>query len=234
MIIHLRKLILFLSLFFGFVPSTQPISQNAVYAGTFGTGLGVGLLSYKIAGKSLIVGAIAAAGSGFIAYQILSQFTAEGRLARARVKFDYMSRSYFSSHEFDSEELFFNAVQEVYVLSDLPLMTAYNDLAYYIAQGYEALSLLDAAKSESNFDLNIIQQCDVLIPRIHRALSLMTESVKRIRSSSEYIKQVKIYKEMQAAKEKLAVQQQLANSQNQIAHAQTQMAHAQMHQAYNR
>jgi len=228
----MKKLFLTLCILTGIVPVAQPISQNMVYAGTFGTALGFGIATHYLS-HSLLLSMAAAGGSGFITYQILNQFTAEGRLARARVKFDYVTRNTLSMREFHSDEEFFKVLDATYVLSDLPLITAYSDMAFLITQGYDALSLLDAAKSESNFDLNIIQQCDILIPRIHRALGLMTEAVRRIRSSSEYIKQVKLYKEMQAAKEKLAVQKEIAHSQHQIAQAQTQMAEAQMHQAYN-
>ncbi len=228
----MKKLFLSLCVLTGIVPVTQPVSQNMVYVGTFGTALGFALATHALS-KNALLSAVAAGGSGFITYQILNQFTAEGRLTRARTKFDYVTRNTLAMREFHSDEEFFKVLDAMYVLSDLPLITAYNDMAFLITQGYDALSLLDAAKSESNFDLNIIQQCDILIPRIHRALGLMTEAVRRIRSSSEYIKQVKLYKEMQAAKEKLAVQKEIAHSQHQIAQAQTQMAQAQMHQAYN-
>lgn len=228
----MKKLFLFLCILTGIVPTAQPISQNGLYVGTFGSALGFGLLTYHVS-NSLLIAMAAAGGSGFITHQILSQFTAEGRLARARAKFDYISRNTLAMREFASDEEFFKSLNSIYVLSDLPLIIAYNDMAFLISQGYIALDLLESAKSESNFDVNIIQQCDILIPRIHRALGLMTEAVRRIRSSSEYIKQVKLYKEMQAANEKLAVQKQIAQSQHQIAQAQTQMAQAAMHQAYN-
>lgn len=228
----MKKLFLSFCVLTGIVPTTQSISQNMAYVGTFGTALGFGIATHYIS-NSLLLSMAAAGGSGFVTYQILNQFTAEGRLARARVKFDYITRNSLAMREFNSDQDFFKALDATYILTDLPLIAAYSDMAFLITQGYDALSLLDAAKSESNFDLNIIQQCDILIPRIHRALGLMTEAVRRIRSSSEYVKQVKLYKEMQAAKEKLAVQKEIAHSQHQIAQAQTQMAQAQMHQAYN-
>lgn len=226
----MKKLLLCLSL--GLFTSSQPISQNTVYVGTFGTALGFGLLTHQ-ATNSLLFSIAAAGGSGFIAYQIFSQFTAEGRLARARAKYDYIARNTLATREFNTDEDFFNTLNSVYVLSDLPLVTAYNDMNYLILQGYDAIELLNAAKSESNLDLSIIQQCDILIPRVHRALGLMTEAVRRIRANPEYIKQLKLYQEMQAAKEKLAVQKQIAQSQQQMAQAQMQMAHAQVRQAYN-
>lgn len=222
----MKKLFLSFCILAGLVTSTQPISNEAVYVGTAGTALGAYLITRHISDSNLL-GLAAGAGTGFLAYQILNQFTAHGRLERARVKFDYITRNTLATREFNSDQDFFRALNELYVLSDLPLIIAYNDLAYLIAQAYDALSLLDAAKAEGNFDLNIVQQCDILIPRLHHNLSLMTEAVKRIRASSEYMAQVKLYKEMQMAQQKLAVQKE-------IAHAQTQMAQAQIHQAYRR
>lgn len=221
-----KKTFLSLCLLTGLVQSTHPLSENTVYVGTFATGLGTALVTRYLSESNLLaIGAGAV--SSFLAYQILNQFTPAGRLARARAKFDYIARSTLATREFNADEDFFNALNAAYVLSDLPLIAAFNDMAYLIQNGYDALSLLDAAKSESTFDLHIIQQCDILIPRIHHSLTVMTEAVRRIRASDEYIKQVKIYKEMQAAQEKLAVQKQ-------IAHSQSQMAQAQMHQAYRR
>lgn len=230
----MNKPFLFLCLLVGFTSSIRPISQEAVYAGTVGTGLGLGLLAYKAGRGSLLAGVVVGAAGSWLAYYILNQFTPEGRLARAQAKFQGITQNTLATREFKTDEEFFNVLNEVYVLNDLPLIAVYNNLACLIQSGYEALSLLDAAKSESPCDLNIVQQCDILTPRIHHSLGLMVDAVKRIRASSEYIKQVKIYKEMQAAREKLMVQQQIAHSQTQIAHAQSQMAQAQMHQAYHR
>lgn len=229
----MKKLFLSICVLFGFATPTQPISYEIVCAGSAGTALGAFALTRYIS-NSAFLGLAAGAGSGFLAYQILNQFTAQGRLDRARAKFEYINRNMLATREFNSDQDFFKTLNELYVLSDLPLIIAYNDLAYLIGQAYDALSLLDAAKSEGTFDLNIVQQCDILIPRIHHALSLMTEAVKRIRASSDYMAQVKLYKEMQLAQQKLAVQKEIAHSQSQIAHAQSQMAQAQMHQAYHR
>lgn len=214
----MNKLLLFLVIF-GFASSLYPVSQNEVYIGTACSALGAGLITHA-ASRSIVADIIVSAGSGALAYYILNHFTPEGRLARAQTRIERIERNPFAMREFESDQDLIEAIQEVYVLYDLYLMAAYADIALLIEQGYEALSLVEAARNESNFDLNIIQRCDVLISRITHALSLMKTAVKSIRSNSEYLTQCKMYKDEQAAKALLAVQQQIAN--------------AQTHQAYYR
>ncbi len=202
------------------------ISQNEVYFGTTCTALGAGLITHAISG-SVIADVVVGGGSGALAYYILSQFTPEGRFERAKAHIERIERNPFAMREFESEQELLGAVQEVYVLYDLYLMAAYGDIAAFIESGYEAISLLDAARSEASADLNLVQRCDQLASRATQALGLMKEVVRCIRSNDEYLTQCKIYKQEQAAKAQLAVQ-------HQIAHAQSQMAQAQIHQAYYR
>lgn len=206
----MKKNLLVLVVILGFVPNVQSISQNVVYASALGSGMGVGLLTRYIS-NSNVAGLITGLGGGFLTYSILNQFTPEGRLARAQLNFERINRNYFANNRFESEDAFLEALNDVYLLYDLPLIMAYNDLASLIEQGFDALNLLDAARTEG--DIAVIQQCEILIPRIHHAIDFMTQAVKYIRSSAEYLKQVKIYKEMQAAKESLAVQRQIAQAQ---------------------
>lgn len=206
----MKKLLLALAISLGFASSMQPISNQVVYASSLGTALGTGLFINYLT-ESNIAGLIVGLGSGLLTYGILYQYTPEGRFSRAKTAYDQISKNYFATNEFESEEAFFAALDDLYVLHDLPLVAAYNTLTGLIEQGFDALNLLEAAKSEGNSAM--VQECELLYPRIRCAIELMTQSAKRIRSNTEFIKQVKIQKEVEAAKASLAVQKQIANAQ---------------------
>lgn len=215
---------LFLSLFASH--QVYAISQNEVYLGTACITLGTSLITHAIS-RSPLADIIVGGGSGALAYYILSQYTPQGRISRAKSCIERIERNPFALRQFESEQELLGALQEVYVLYDLYLMAAYGDIAVLIETAHEAISLLNAARNEAHSDLNLIRECDQLASRATHALSLMKEAIKCIRSNNEYLAQVKIYKQEQAAKAQLAVQCQ-------IAHAQSQMARAQMRRVHSR
>src|SRR5579872_853797 len=61
-------------------------------------------------------------------YHWLHQSTPAGRIKRANILLDDVARHTLARVSFDDEESFFDAVQDMYLTDDLPLMSAYNHL----------------------------------------------------------------------------------------------------------
>lgn len=214
---------------------TYSISQTTALMGAAGMGGLAGAGSYYALGNTLsypynylAIGGISAV-TGLISWGILNSFTPAGRLSSAKKKLVAVSANPMAIQSFNEDRVFFDALQEVYITDDLWLISGFNEMSVLLDESRSALELTERARSEaarSNL-LEIVHECNVISPHLRRMISNLAAGLKRIRTNPEYVKQVKIHKEMLAAQAKLAVQQQVAN-------AQTQMAHAQMHTAFRK
>jgi hypothetical protein len=215
--------------------NAQAITMKTAQILTAATGAGLfGGSYYLLSNKTSISYPLAWAAGGSAlatwgAWYLFRSFTPEGRVDSARRKINRVSRNPMAMQHFSNDRVFFDALQEVYIGDDLWLVSAYNEMSSLLSDARYALDLIDTARAEASSynNIHVIQQCNSLSPYARQAIINLTDGLKMVRNNPEYIKQVKIYKEMLAAEQKLQVQQQMAD-------AQSQMAHAQMIQATRR
>ena len=122
--------------------------------------------------------------------------------------------------EFDNDKLFFDAVQDVYLTDDLPLISAYNHLLYLVPTIHYALSLINKASAQVGRDVLLQEECDASLSRANILFSNISSAIKRIRDHKDYLAQLSIYKESLAQEQQTIAQQQLANAHQDIAQAQ--------------
>ena len=190
--------------------TTQPIQESTVHLATGVTGIvsfvgGYFLSSHCKVAYPIIWSALSAAGISGLLYAILYRFTPRGRLELARMKAACIERNSIATHSFTDEATFFNALQEVYLASDLWLVDAYNSLKMLAEQACSAHELLDEARTEGIDDYILVQECNTLLPRVRQAQVNISNAIKMIRNNKEYIAQLKIHNQVLAEEKKLQV-----------------------------
>src|SRR5438477_10642481 len=113
--------------------SIQPIYDSTANYGTALTALLCAGGSYEITRQfpQQIHPALLAGLSSIITlgtHYVLHRSTPIGRIKRANILLNEISRHTLARTTFDNDRLFFDAVQDVYLTDDLPLMSAYNHL----------------------------------------------------------------------------------------------------------
>ena len=95
----------------------------------------------------------------------------------------------------DEDNSFFDAVHDVYLTEDLPLISAYNTLIDLVPVVHNALALVSKASAQSGRDASLQERCDSLRCVAHQFLNNISQSLKRIRAHKDYLPQLRIYKE---------------------------------------
>lgn len=153
-------------------------------------------------------------------YHFLHQITPAGRIKRANTLLNDIERHTLARVSFYEDASFFNAVQDVYLTDDLPLMSAYNHLINLVPLMHYTFSLINTASSEVGKDVLLQEECDASLSRANMLFKNVSDAIKRIREHKDYLSQLALYKES-------LIQQQQTIAQQQIAHAQQDIAQAQ-------
>ncbi len=153
-------------------------------------------------------------------YCILHRSTPIGRLKRANNLLNEISRHTLARTSFDNDRLFFDAVQDVYLTDDLPLISAYNHLLALVPNLHYALGLINKASAEVGKDVLVQEECDASLSRANKFFRNVSDAVKRIREHKDYLSQLTIYKESLLQEKQTIAQEQMALAQLQMAHAQ--------------
>jgi hypothetical protein len=212
---------------------SKAITTNTanMITGLIGTGAGAvayATFSDEFVPKGLLIGIPGTALVTWLAHVLLYQITPQGRFNRALSRIEKLRSHALSMQKFTSEEQLIAMLKNIYAENELPLIVAYNDLTDLASNGRYALGLLAAAKSDAfGYDTVLIQQCDTLKNELESLINNTKDALVKIKQNTEYLEQLKMYKEEQMAKAQLAVQQQVAHSQWQIANAQDRIATAQ-------
>lgn len=209
-----KKLLLIMSLLFLLpTPSSMvALSKTNARYGAGAIGICSLLLSRKIhrnMGLNLITGLA----TGFISYYFLYQHTPRGKVSAAQDKLQKIANYELATKTFARQEEFFNCLYKKYIVNDLPLVDAHQELTYLINEGQLALVLLQQAQQEGNDDFALMQQCQVLQPQLYKVLANMSEAISRIRDHEGYVKQMRIYHERQC----IEVQNRIAAAQERMA-----------------
>jgi hypothetical protein len=155
-----------------------------------------------------------------VTYYMLHRSTPMGRLKRAHVLLNEISRHTLARIAFDNDRVFFDAVQDIYLTDDLPLISAYNHLLALIPTVHYALSLINKASAETGKDVLLQEECDASLSRANKLFRNIADAVKRIREHKDYLSQLTLYKENLVQEKQTIAQEQMALAQIQMAHAQ--------------
>ncbi len=153
-------------------------------------------------------------------YHFLHTATPAGRIKRANILLDDIARHTLARIAFDDESAFFDAVQDMYLTEDLPLISAYNHLINLVPTMHYSLSLINKASAEVGKDVLLQEECDASLSRANILFDNISDAIKRIRSHKDYLSQLSIYKENLVQEKQTLAQQQMAHAQYSIAQAQ--------------
>ncbi len=162
-----------------------------------------------------------------LSYYVLYQVTPEGRLYEANVVIGQLNQTLLVSNSFTDKDIFFKALQDIYIEHDLPLISAYQELVILLPAARHAYSLLDKACAEVEDNCKLAEKCGVALSQAQRLINNITTAIKRIRDHKDYLSQLKIYKQFLSAENMTGVQAQIAVSQQSIALSHQQIAGAQ-------
>lgn len=235
-----KKILCFVFLLLGINETVHPISVGAaqgisvaVGAAT-GAGIGLGMHYYGRFSPviSTIAGVFGGAAAGGIAYYLLYQYTPEGKMARANYKINRILSNPIAIHAYATEKEFFDALQGVYVVHDLWLISAFRQLSWLLQDAHDVLNLVSEIKAEASQDYTLMQQCNNIAPIAIAAIPNITKAIKTIRENKEYIEQLKLQKEQEMRERELQVAAQQASAAQTNAMAQMSMAHSQAQMVY--
>lgn len=153
-------------------------------------------------------------------YYLLHRSTPMGRIKRANTLLNEIYRHTLARTTYDNDRTFFDAVQDVYLTDDLPLISAYNHLLALIPKLHYALSLINKASAEVSKDVLLQEECDASLSRANKLFRNIADAIKRIREHKDYLSQLTLYKESLAQEKQTIAQEQMALAQLQMAHAQ--------------
>ncbi len=152
-------------------------------------------------------------------YILLQKATPAGRIKRANILLNDIARHTLARTCFNSDKLFFDAVQDVYLTDDLPLISAYNHLIALLPSIHYALCLVNKASAEVGKDVLLQEECDASLSRANMLFKNISDAIKRIREHKDYLSQLTIYKESLMQQQQTIAQQQMANAHQDIAQA---------------
>ncbi len=153
-------------------------------------------------------------------YYCAHRSTPAGRLKRANALLNELCRHKLARVSFDNDRDFFDAVQDVYLTDDLPLISAYNHLIGLIPTMHYAFGLINKAAAEVGKDSLLQEECDSSLSRANMLFHNISDAVKRIREHKDYLPQLTIYKESLNNEKQTIAQEQIALAQLQMAQAQ--------------
>jgi hypothetical protein len=147
------------------------------------------------------------------------QSTPAGRIKRANLLLNDLSRHTFVRTHFDNDQAFFDAVQDVYLTDDLPLISAYNHLIDFIPTVHYAFGLINKATAEVRKNVLLQEECDASLSCANKLFRNISDAIKRIREHKDYLSQLSIYKESLLQEQQTIAQQQMASAHQDIAQA---------------
>lgn len=153
-------------------------------------------------------------------YHFLHTATPAGRIKRANILLNDISRHTLARVPFDDEGSFFDTVQDMYLTDDLPLISAYNHLINLVPTMHYTLSLINKASAEVGKDVLLQEECDASLSCANTLFDNIADAIKRIRGHKDYLSQLSIYKENLAQEKQTIAQQQMAYSQYNMAQSQ--------------
>ena len=148
-----------------------------------------------------------------VTYHMLHKITPNGRIKRANMLLNDIARHTLARVPFDNDKLFFDAVQDVYLTDDLPLISAYNHLINLVPTMHYTFSLINKVSAEVGKDVLLQEECDASLSRANTLFKNISDALKRIRDHKDYLPQLSIYKENLVQEKQTIAQQQMVHAQ---------------------
>ena len=199
---QIKKIIIF-SLLISNITSIYCIKKSTAFIAT-GAFAGVSALaSYAIwpLVKNEVHPALLAVSSIVVTsclYSSLYERTPQGRLAQANKLINQLASHKLIQYSFSSDNAFFTAVHDVYLIHDLPLISAYNHLIQLLPMVNSTSFLIHKALSDSKSNKILREKCRCALLRTKRIFNNISHAIRRIREHKDYLAQLRIYKEFLA------------------------------------
>lgn len=152
-----------------------------------------------------------------VTYYNLHQLTPDGRIKKAKNLLKKLSHHPLARIHFDNDQSFFDAVHDVYLTDDLPLISAYNCLIDLVPTMHSIFRLIKKASVQVNKNSVLQKKCHASLLRAKKLFRNISDAIKRIRNHKDYLSQLTIYKESLSHEQQTIAQQQIANAHHDIA-----------------
>ncbi len=185
--------------------------------------IGIGALGTSTVAWRTTHPAIFAALSGLlsgVSYYYLYQITPDGRLQRVSGLINQLNKNTLATIHFYSKDKFFDAVYDIYIDQDLPLISAYCEVLNLLPLALLANQLIKTTQTEVRQNDGLAKICNSFQLHVKQLIKNITRSLKYIRNNQDYLPQLKIYKQFFAAEKACNAQEQLVASYQQLAFAQ--------------
>jgi hypothetical protein len=207
-------------------PYTHPIQRQTFCFGSTAMGLCSVAASYYtwITAEKRINPVFLAVISGIVTATVsyeLYCMTPGKRIDIAYNRINELTHNNLIKNSFSSDDQFFDALQDIYLSDDLPLISAYNHLISALPTIHEALSLINKASTEKNKTIALDKRCQVAQVYAQNILKNISYAIKNIREHKDYLRQLQIYKEFLTSEKQALAQTQMAAAHMQIAQAQS-------------
>lgn len=160
-------------------------------------------------------------------YYYVHTFTPEGKLSKANYLLDELCRYKLVKNSFDTDKKFFDTVYDIYLIDDLPLISAYNQLVELLPLSHSATSFISQASAEVGKNVILQEECDVALSMSKMLFSNIASALKKIREHKDYLEQLKLYKEFLSSDKQAQMQEQMLQVHYDLAHSQSQIASSQ-------
>jgi hypothetical protein len=160
-------------------------------------------------------------------YYYLHTFTPEGKLKKAHTLLDELRRHKLVKNRFDIDKKFFDTVYDIYLMDDLPLISAYNHLIELLPISHAATGFINQASAEVGKNVALQEECDVALSMSKQFFNNLANALKKIREHKDYLEQLKLYKEFLSSEKQAQMQEQMLQVNYDLAHSQSQIAASQ-------
>jgi len=214
-IIYIKSFLLFTILTMNF--SLSALRYSTVNACTALVAFGCASCSYTLAREMAMsrhaygLASISALITG-ATYYALYQLTPSGRCKKANILLKEIARYPFANTYFNNEQEFFDAIEDVYLTCDLPLIKAYNDLVQIVAKIACALDLINKSLDQTGSNKTLKKKCKKLLCEGNRLFKNIGRAIKFIRGHKDYLAQLSIYKDSLLRQQEIIAQQQMAHA----------------------
>ncbi len=210
------------------VAQSWAISDEAAYGLTAITGCATGLLGAGLSDGKTVVGVICGLVGAGLGHFFWHQFTPTGRMKRAMSRIGILEQHPLVVGDFDQDQIIMDVLQETYVSSEWPLMTAFSNLNYLNQEAITAYGLLVAAREE---DPSFTAKAVELEKTVNRMVKNIVRALKALKTNKDYAAQLEQFKREQQHKEEMAAKWAKVHAAERQADAAQAQACAQLQQA---
>lgn len=130
-----------------------------------------------------------------LTHRVLGYTTPERLLDKAEFLLKKLAAYKFVKITFKEEASFFDAVYDVYLMEDLPLIAAYKTLLELVSLSHTAHGFINQALACAKQDAFLQERCEALHYKSEKLHKNISQAIKRIRLHKDYLPQLRFYKQ---------------------------------------